>query len=739
MKKKPYSRGSIPLCRFLHRFVVAGRLTLCGSAWTLDLEEALLRTRGIDDRAAANRAWCSRRLLAVSLAVGLSIVAVPSTHPANAATVEPTGVQVDEPGPRIVWLRSVEADGNPMFPDGSLEPIAVAWRPEGLILLAENAAAAAQLWRSTDGIAWVRLPSLPGSDAHTSVRDVVAFTKGWLVHGEDAAGNIAMWTSIDGVEWRRVADAKLELFAGTSTTDIVAGGDGLVALGRRSDGSKTDGLWISPDGRRWRRRHLFAGEYPGASIKAMGAMGHHFVSFGRTSTGKPTSWIALNSSINETTRRKWRGSVSGGPSVPTSLYVGRDGGFAVTPAASLDDPPPAWHSVNAWDWQRLPATGQPATGSGTAFASDGDLIISDRVATDGGHTISVSVDGRTWQDIESVGDVPRTAAPPIIAAQPSGLVLISDEGIWHGAWVDRASAIPPRPSYAQPEVGPIGADPPLRDPVGRPKGQKPVLDTSGRPTARKERGGVRLEHWLPTGAIRSGHWLPAHVRITNAGTRTIRFSCAGAYTRARTAELFPHGKQWSGNAAAFKERVLEREWPGNLGFGRRRGDGTDCPVGVGDDIDLAPGAVYEYDVWSVPRYPIGDQPLPSGRLPVVTTFSYDRGEGADRLELVLRSHVKLAGPRWRWATPQKMVDAMLEDPRFRDWLDRRDRPIWWDNPTFHVVGKRDHYWRDLGFEGPAPDGTVHIGLFAHSWTDFGGGYGRMLLDPWTGQVLGFAT
>ena len=82
---------------------------------------------------------------------------------------------------------------------------------------------------------------------------------------------------------------------------------------------------------------------------------------------------------------------------------------------------------------------------------------------------------------------------------------------------------------------------------------------------------------------------------------------------------------------------------------------------------------------------------------------------------------------------------MLEDPRFSGWLERRDRPVWWDNASFHVVNRHSFYWTQLGFQGPAPDGTVHIGQFAYSWGDFGGGYGRMLLDPWTGQVLGFSS
>jgi hypothetical protein len=80
-----------------------------------------------------------------------------------------------------------------------------------------------------------------------------------------------------------------------------------------------------------------------------------------------------------------------------------------------------------------------------------------------------------------------------------------------------------------------------------------------------------------------------------------------------------------------------------------------------------------------------------------------------------------------------LARAAARSPAFRAVGDRTNtvRPA--------LVDKRSFYWTELGFEGPAPDGTVHIGLFAGSWGPFGGGYGRMLLDPWTGQVLGFAT
>ncbi|MEA2025065.1 MAG: hypothetical protein U9O18_00090 [Chloroflexota bacterium] len=623
-----------------------------------------------------------------------------------------------------------------MLTDGTMRPVAIDGGPAGIVLATEDGSKATRLWHSSDGVVWERLPDLPEADTDTRVHGLVAYAKGWVAHGADAAGDVAFWTSTDGIEWKRIASAKLQPFEGTYIADIVSGGEGIVAFGRTIGDTESDRIWTSPNGRRWRERVEFARVHPGASLTVAGSMGYHFVTFGRAATGKPAVWVGSDHTTNYITRQ-WRGSAPKDPAPPSALHVGRDAGLAVVASAQPDGRPELWRSINAWDWRLMPVDDGGA--GHTAFASDGDLIVRDQITDTGGHSIDVTSDAQTWQPVISAGEPPSSTAPPLLSLGPTGIVLAARDGVWHGTWLDRAAAFSARPTYSQPSIGPIGAEPQLRDPVKKPKRQRHALDTSAPATARNERGGVRLEMWLPDRRVRSGEWLAAHMRITNVSSGEITFSCGGGYTKAKTAELFPSGERWTGNAAAFKKRLFAADAIGYQGFGYRRGDGDDCPGSVGLDITLTPGEVYEYDVWTVPRYVVRDQPLPSGRLPVVTHFGYRR-EGSDlRRRLSVRASVRFVGPKWRWATPQELVDNMLHDPRFKDWLDRRDRPIWWDNTTFHVVNKRNFYWTELGFEGPAPDGTVHIGLFAYSWRAFGGGYGRMLLDPWTGQVLGFAT
>jgi hypothetical protein len=616
-----------------------------------------------------------------------------------------------------------------MLDDGAMSPVAIDAGQTGLVLATAEPAGDAQLWHSADGLTWQRVLDLP---AGSEVGGVTADAKGWVAYGTDAAGAPVFWISTNGREWKPVADSKLKPFKGALVERIVAASTGLFAFGRSKGGAANDRIWTSTNGRRWRERSEFAEAHQGSSLTAAGTMGNKFLTFGRARTGRPAVWIGSDDTINYITRQ-WRGSEPSRTAPPSELHVGRDGAIAVVRNIGSTQPL-LWQSINAGDWRRREVPMPDAA----AYASDGELIIADGITDSGAHGFSVSTDGETWRAVPSQGALPDTTTPVLLAARPSELVVAGSDGIWRATWLDRSAALPPRPTYPAPEIGPFGADPPLRAPVTRPKGSRTTLSTSRPPSASSQRGGVRLELWLPRVAVHTRDWLPAHVRLTNGGSRTITFACGGDSTRAETAKLFPKGQRWSGNAGEFKRRALD-QWPGDLGFGYRQGDGDDCPGGVGLDIKLRPGENYEFDLWAIPRYPVRDQPLPSGRLPVATSFKYwVAGNDADRT-ITARGRIRLIGPRWRWATPQELIDAMLEDPRFKDWIDRRDRPIWWSNTTFHVVDKRSFYWTQLGFDGPAPDGTVHIGLFAGSWASFDDGYGRMLLDPWTGQVLGFAS
>ena len=480
--------------------------------------------------------------------------------------------------PGLVWRRAVDSVADPMLADAGPRPLAIAAGPRAFVLVTSDAAGAPGLWHSDDGHSWAQVADLPGVESGAAVNGVTAYAKGWLAHGTDTDGAVVMWSSADGREWQRVADAKLEPFEGATIDGIVAAGDGLFVFGRSAGAAASDRIWSSPNGRRWRERVEFARAHEGATLTAAGPMGNKFVTFGRAGTDKPAVWVGSNLRINYITRQ-WRGSEPQRPAPPSAFYVGRDGAIAIvddTPGSE----PRVWRSINAGDWRQVDREASSAPGDPPVYATDGELIIADRVSADGRHEISVSTAGETWQAVPSAGEVPTTTAPVLLAARLSEIVVVGSDGIWVGDWTDRSAVLPPRPTFPPPAVGAIGADPPLRPPVTRPQGEWRVLDTTAPPSARSERGGVRLELWLPEGRVRTRDWLPAHVRITNGGTRTITFICGGGWTRAETDGLFPTGKRWSGNAAEFKRRVLD-QWSGNLGFGFRQGDGDDCPGTLG--------------------------------------------------------------------------------------------------------------------------------------------------------------
>ncbi len=190
--------------------------------------------------------------------------------------------------------------------------------------------------------------------------------------------------------------------------------------------------------------------------------------------------------------------------------------------------------------------------------------------------------------------------------------------------------------------------------------------------------------------------------------------------------------------------ILGETYMGSVPFGSER-NGVECPGSVGLEFNVRPGERLEYDTFALPRALAGDQPLPAGMLPVRAELRYDLGQGRRREpSLAVQSSVRLAGPDWPWATPVEMVDAALADPTFAEWIATRNRPTWWGEAgteSMHGDGRGQDppgvaEWSDFGFTGPAPDGTLILSLDAGPPGPDGWTLGRVLLDPWTAQVLG---
>jgi hypothetical protein len=107
--------------------------------------------------------------------------------------------------------------------------------PDGLTVLGFDGAGFS-LWTSQDGESWTRSDtSVPGL--------VVEFDAGFVVVASDS-----IWFSADGVAWTQIAD---EVFLNAEVYEVVAGGPGVVAVGRIDPDDPSGAIWVSSDGLEW--------------------------------------------------------------------------------------------------------------------------------------------------------------------------------------------------------------------------------------------------------------------------------------------------------------------------------------------------------------------------------------------------------------------------------------------------------------------------------------------------------
>jgi len=284
---------------------------------------------------------------------------------------------------------------------------------------------------------------------------------------------------------------------------------------------------------------------------------------------------------------------------------------------------------------------------------------------------------------------------------------------------------PTRPAAVQlgPEV--------LKPTDGPPKWLVP----QGSPDARAESDGVVMELWVPHRQIDIGEWVTVHVRVTNEGSRSIYADCIPIRTVIDATSLFDPGETWTGTAALFKDKLLSENGLTRSTFGYRTGEGLDCPGGdIGQTDTLRPGESFEIDLFDLPRYWLDNQAFPAGTVPVRSVLHFAFNSNELNHALSVEHSVRVDGRPLPGVSPAQLADAAIRTDGFLDWVESRD-PTRWANTQISGPGESKRIdWRFFGFEGPAPNGTITMGLFAEGPATF---LGEVLLDPWTGQSFGF--
>jgi len=345
-------------------------------------------------------------------------------------------------------------------------------------------------------------------------------------------------------------------------------------------------------------------------------------------------------------------------------------------------------------------------------------------------------------DIESASPATSPGPSPSVVSSPTPIPTV----------VASATAVAtsrPLPS-ASPTPAPTPAVPPTvtLGPEVRPiPGAYHWLTAAGPPDARASRDGIRLELWVPHREVAVSRWMTIHLRITNTTSRTFWMDCAPVGAGIDVAGMFDPGRAWSGKVAAFKRRAIAENGMLSVGFRYRTGEGINCLGGdVGLTDEFRAGQVLDIDLAALPRYFLGNQALPGGKVALVAGFSYQRTYLASPPwpQISVSSPVTLERRPFPWPSPGQIVDTVIETPGFLDWLKTRSVPGQWDNTELMLpLGSSAFEECFFGFTGLAPNGTLTLGVFAYppgSDTDPNPSiWGGSLIDPWTLTSFAFAT
>lgn len=202
----------------------------------------------------------------------------------------------------------------------------------------------AAVWLSTDGVAWSRVgdpevfagtPGSTGQWVHQSIYDVAADADGVVAVGADGF-DIAVWRSSDGIEWVRITSETLTGRNVGEMHSVTTGGPGFVAFGTAGQGAA---VWVSADGTEWDR---IEDEDLSHDVTTIGSI--HSNESGLIAINGATVWVSADG-LNWD--RLPEAAVPSDPDTgtPVSQIVGSPGAFL-----ALGSSGPAWTSVDGRTW-----------------------------------------------------------------------------------------------------------------------------------------------------------------------------------------------------------------------------------------------------------------------------------------------------------------------------------------------------------------------------------------------------
>lgn len=245
-----------------------------GSSWLIALVLTACSTAAVPSATSSDDGSAAQAEVTSTNSVTTTTPEADSTMPGTAMTeapIEPTVV-----GP-LGWTHSTP-------PPGVAEVEEMWAMTDGGFALWTGS----DIWTSADGMEWTLSATTPDlADVYSVPRSVSDFADGWLVIGEGSEGKPVVAYSADGTTWEATPLAETKtvplMIAASGSTAVVIGG----ALSEAGD--LVAGVWISHDGRSWRRApDIYSDPEEGVQPERLVFTGIEFVmqGYGRFSPGK---------------------------------------------------------------------------------------------------------------------------------------------------------------------------------------------------------------------------------------------------------------------------------------------------------------------------------------------------------------------------------------------------------------------------------------------------------------------